>query len=332
MATNTIERIPTAAMSREAWLAERRKALGGSDMGAVLGLNQYRSAITVWADKMGLIAEADDSEAMRVGRDLEPYVASRFEEASGLKVQRYNYLLRDSENHLSANIDRRVLGEAAGLECKTASALSEGRYKGGEFPASYYAQCVTYLAVTGWARWYLCAVVLGHGVYIYQMSTLPDDPCPDWCESSVYVSPEELDAVRTAARGWWETYIIGNTMPPTDGSPSTTATLGELYSNASDPDKADLSGRIPDVAAYLQLKAQAAELVEQADAIKQSIMAEMGNRSKAICPGYSISWASQTRTTLDRKALAKDHPELDMTPYLKQSTSRTFRCSQKEDK
>lgn len=332
MAANTIERIPTAAMSREAWLAERRKALGGSDMGAVLGLNQYRSAITVWADKLGLIQEQEDNEAMRIGRDLEGYVASRFEEASGLRVQKYNYLLRDSANHLSANIDRRVVGEPAGLECKTASALSEGRYKGGEFPASYYAQCVTYLAVTGWARWYLCAIVLGRGCYIYLMTTDPNDTCPDWCESMVYVSPEELQAVRDSARGWWETYIIGNTMPPTDGSPSTTATLGELYSGANDPDKADLSGRVPDVAMYLSLKEQASALAGQADAIKQSIMVDMGNKSKAICPGYSISWASQTRTTLDRKALAKDHPEIDMTPYLKTSTSRVFRAAQKEDK
>ena len=61
-------------------------------------------------------------------------------------------------------------------------------------------------------------------------------------------------------------------------------------------------------------------------------MATMGNRSKAICPGYSISWSAQNRTTLDRKALQKDHPELDLEPYLKTSTSRTFRCAQKEDK
>lgn len=327
-----IERIPTAAMSREAWLGERRKALGGSDMGAVLGLNQYRSAVSVWADKLGMIADQEDNEAMRIGRDLEDYVASRFSEASGLRVQKYNYLLRDNANHLSANIDRRVLGESAGLECKTASALSEGRYKGGCYPESYYAQCVTYLAVTGWTRWYLCAVVLGRGVYCYLMTTDPNDTCPDWCESMVYVSPEELDAVRIAARDWWEAYIVGNTMPPTDGSPSTTATLGELYPNASDPDKADLSSRIPDVAMYLSLKAQASELAEQADSIKQSLMAEMGNKSKAICPGYSISWAPQTRTTLDKKALQKDHPEIDFDKYAKTSTSRTFRCSEKEDK
>lgn len=327
-----IERIPTAGMSREAWLAERKLALGGSDMGAILGLNAYRSAVNVWADKLGLIEGTEDNEAMRIGRDLEGYVASRFSESSGLRVQAYNYLLRDHANHLSANIDRRVLGEPAGLECKTASALSEGKYRGGSYPESYYAQCVTYLAVTGWTRWYLCAVVLGRGVYIYMMTTIEDDTCPEWCESMVYVSPEELDAVRGVARSWWETYVEPKVMPPTDGSASTTATLGSLYNDGSDPDKADLSNMVPDVAAYLALKAQARELDTQADAIKQALMATMGNRSKAICPGYSISWASQTRTTLDRKALEREHPEIDMTKYLKTSTSRTFRCSQKEDK
>lgn len=327
-----IERIPTAGMSREAWLAERKLALGGSDMGAILGLNAYRSAVNVWADKLGLIEGTEDNEAMRIGRDLEGYVASRFSESSGLRVQAYNYLLRDHANHLSANIDRRVLGEPAGLECKTASALSEGKYRGGSYPESYYAQCVTYLAVTGWTRWYLCAVVLGRGVYIYMMTTIEDDTCPEWCESMVYVSPEELDAVRGVARSWWETYVEPKVMPPTDGSASTTATLGSLYNDGSDPDKADLSNMVPDVAAYLALKAQAKELDTQADAIKQALMATMGNRSKAICPGYSISWASQTRTTLDRKALEREHPEIDMTKYLKTSTSRTFRCSQKEDK
>lgn len=336
MATNntslpTIERIPTAAMTREAWLEERKKALGGSDMGAVLGLNQYRSAVNVWADKLGLIQDVEDNEAMRIGRDLEDYVARRFAEASGKKVQAYNYLLRDNSNHLSANIDRRVVGERSGLECKTASALSESKYKGGMFPASYYAQCCTYLAVTGWTRWYLCAVVLGRGVYCYLMTTLADDVCPEWCESMVYVSPEELQAVRDTAREWWETHIVGGQMPATDGSKSTTETLGELYQGGN-KDVCDLTSMVPDVAAYLALKEQAKAIDAQADAIKQSIMATMGDRSKTICPGYSVSWTPQNRTSFDRKRLAKEHPEIDLDKYTTITTSRTFRASKKEDK
>ena len=92
-----IQKISTRGMSREEWLEERRKSLGGSDMGAVLGLNRYRSPYTVWAEKTGRIGETPDNEAMRVGRDLEQYVASRFEEASRMPVRRMNYLMRRND-------------------------------------------------------------------------------------------------------------------------------------------------------------------------------------------------------------------------------------------
>lgn len=168
-----VTKIPIDGMSREEWLAERRKSLGGSDMGAVLGLNKYRSPYAVWAEKTGLIGETPDNEAMRQGRDLEEYAACRFEEASDKVVRRVNYILRnDDAPHLHANIDRRILKESAGLECKTASALSMKNYVGGEFPESYYAQCVTYLAVTGWKRWYLAALVLNKA-----FSSIRSRPC-----------------------------------------------------------------------------------------------------------------------------------------------------------
>lgn len=62
--------------TREEWLAGRQKGLGGSDAGAILGLNPYKSAYTLWAEKCQLInSEVPDNEAMRVGRDLEDYVA-----------------------------------------------------------------------------------------------------------------------------------------------------------------------------------------------------------------------------------------------------------------
>ena len=126
-----MQTISTLRMSHKEWLKERKKSLGGSDMGAVLGLNKYRSPYTVWAEKTGRIGEEPENEAMRQGRDLEQYVASRFEEVSRMPVRRMNYLMRRNDcPHLHANIDRKVVGLNAGLECKTASALSLKRYEG----------------------------------------------------------------------------------------------------------------------------------------------------------------------------------------------------------
>ena len=59
------------SMSRQAWLAERRKTIGGSDAAGIVGLSRYATPYTVWADKTGRLPEQEDNEAMRQGRDLE---------------------------------------------------------------------------------------------------------------------------------------------------------------------------------------------------------------------------------------------------------------------
>ena len=79
------------------WLELRRNAIGGSDAAAILGLSKWSSPLAVYADKLGLVPEREDNEAMRQGRDLEEYVASRFTEATGLKVRRENHILVNDE-------------------------------------------------------------------------------------------------------------------------------------------------------------------------------------------------------------------------------------------
>ena len=50
-------------MSREDWLFERKGGIGGSDAGAIIGVNPYRSPYSVWADKLGKLPEIPDNEA-----------------------------------------------------------------------------------------------------------------------------------------------------------------------------------------------------------------------------------------------------------------------------
>ena len=103
---------------------------------------------------------------MRQGRDLEEYVASRWAEETGKKIQRINAMLyRDTYPFAHADIDRWVRGENAGLECKTTSVMNLKHFRGGDFPANYYVQCVHYMAVTGADRWYLAVLVFGQGFY-----------------------------------------------------------------------------------------------------------------------------------------------------------------------
>lgn len=181
-------RLSTRTMSRPDWLAQRRKSIGGSDAAGIVGLSQYATPYTVWADKTGRLPEQEDNEAMRQGRDLEEYVANRWTEATGKTVRRSNAILYNSLYPFAhADIDRTVVGENAGLECKTTSTLNLRQFKNVEFPEKYYAQCVHYMAVTGAARWYLAVLVYGRGFFTF---TLERDQA-------------EIDALMGAERDFW---------------------------------------------------------------------------------------------------------------------------------
>ena len=71
-------RISTKGMTREEWLTLRKTGIGGSDAGAICGLNPYSSPMKVYQDKTQGETEEADNESMRQGRDLEDYVARRF--------------------------------------------------------------------------------------------------------------------------------------------------------------------------------------------------------------------------------------------------------------
>lgn len=320
-----MDKMSTAGMSREDWLSERRNSIGGSDVGALLGLNKYRSAWSVWAEKTGILPESPDNEAMRQGRDLEHYVAQRFMERSGKRVERYNYLLRNPDHpHLHANIDRRVIGEKSGLECKTASALAMKDYTGGQFPESYYAQCVSYLTVTGWKRWYLAALVLNKAFFIYQLTTVDDDITPSWCDGSVYVPPSEIEALGQLAESFWVQYVETGTPPPPDGAEPTTESIKTVLGDDAGGE-IELFGREHELEEYFRLVDEKKALDAEIEKVKQALMLDMGGASVGRCGSYMVSWKGQIRRTLDAKKVRDLYPELDFEKCYKVTKTRPFK-------
>lgn len=111
--------ISTLNLSKEDWLRYRKCGITGTDAGAILGVNPYRSAFQVYCDKNSETIENIDNEAMRQGRDLEDYVAQRFTEATGLKVRRANAIYQSEEHPLLlADFDRLIVGQKAGWNAK----------------------------------------------------------------------------------------------------------------------------------------------------------------------------------------------------------------------
>ena len=306
-----LTKITTLNMSRDEWLGHRQKSIGGSDAASILGLNQYTSPYSVWAEKLGKLPPKDDNEAMRQGRDLEFYVAERFCEATGKKVRRENNILINPDYpYAHANVDRMVVGEDAGLECKTTSSLNLKNFKNGAFPDNYYVQCVHYMMVTGCKKWYLAVLVLNRDFLTFEIER----------------DEEEIEALARSEEEFWK-LVESKTAPIADGSASTTNTINTIFPYG-DGENVSLFGFDSDLDTYIALTRQIKELEAMKDEAANKVKAFLGDSSAGETNRHRVSWKSLSRSTFDSKAFAKDHPEIDLTGYYKTSSYRTFKVTE----
>ena len=299
----------TLNMSHEEWLQQRRKGIGGSDAGALCGVNSYASPVTVFLDKTGKLTEKEDSEAMRVGRDLEEYVAKRFTEATGKKARRANSMFYHEEYpFMLANVDRLVVGENAGLECKTTSSYGKDKWKDGKIPESYEIQCHHYMAVTGADRWYI-ACLIGNSEFVWR---------------KIERDEELIQSLIRIESDFWNQYVLAGVAPPPDGSEASERIIRERYPD-SDPDlQIPLQDELEEkLDRSREIDTLLERLTTEKKEIYQQIQEYMGAAEKASGQRYSVSWKSVLSNRLDSKALKSSHPDI-YKQFVKQSSSRRF--------
>lgn len=304
-------------ISREDWLELRKDGIGGSDASSIIGVNPFSSPYRVWADKTDRLEPQPDNEAMRQGRDLEEYVAERFCEATGKKVKRSNYMfISDDHPFMLADVDRLIVGEKAGLECKTTSSLSLKQFKGGEFPITYYCQCLHYMIVTGFKKWYLAVLVLGRDFYTFE---IPFDE-------------EDAQALIEAEKDFWENYVLTDQEPEVYGEKATTETIKSIYDgvdvNKEPIELEDTETLIDEFFRQSEIENTAKEEKEK---IKQKIQLKMGENSQGYTNSYRVFWKPYSRRNFSEKLFQETYPGIDLTPFYKCAPYRKFEIKEKKN-
>lgn len=299
--------VSTKNMPHEEWLRWRKKGLGGSDVGAICGLNPYRTAMQVYYDKTADEIEDFDNEAMRQGRELEEYVAQRFMEATGKKVRRANYMFVDEMNpFMLADVDRLVVGENAGLECKTCSPYSAEKWKDGKIPLYYLLQCYHYISVCNADHWYIAVLIYGQQ-FIYH---------------KIERDGEIITNLIDIERYFWEEHVVKNILPSPDGSKLADSVIAEYYQKSENKVIA-LTG----FDEKLQRREELLELMEKLETEKNQIEQElklyMGEAEMAQNDKFYISWKPVISNRIDTKLLKTEQPEI-YHKYQKKSQSRRF--------
>ncbi len=206
-----------------------------------------------------------------------------------------------------------VIGEKAGLECKTANGFKASLWDGDKVPDSYYCQCQHYMLVTGLPVWYI-ACLIGGQHYVWK---------------PIERNEQDIAALLEVETAFWK-HVEDKTPPPVDGSDSCTdAITSHFHGGISE------SIELPEWAAaeimtIRQLESDKKELDSKISQCKNTIKEFMGDHELAHWGteenGGRITWKTQKgRTTIDSKRLKADHPDI-FEQYSKTSKpTRIFR-------
>lgn len=300
--------ISTNGLSHEDWLRYRKQGIGGSDAGAICGLNPYVSPMSVFYEKTSSEVEDYDNESMRQGRDLEEYVARRFMEETGLKVRRSNVMYQSEEYpFMLANVDRLISGENMGLECKTASAYNVDKWTGESVPAHYEIQCHHYMAVTGAKAWYLAVVILGR----------------EFKYKKIERDEELIQNLIAIEKEFWEDHVLSGNMPDPDGSDISNEVINQYFPTARKktiPLPSHLNEQLKRREEIILL---AKKLTQEQNQIEQQLKLYMGEYEMAFNEHYRVSWNNVDTVRIDSKRLKEERPDL-YRDFAKCSQSRRF--------
>ncbi len=320
LVTPTATLVTAAAPDTPEWAAARRAGITGSDVAAILGMDPYQSPYGVWLDKTGQLPDlprsAELAEAAEWGHELEDHVARRFAARTGHDViPGPGTLARVDATWMRANVDRLVIeaesdgdvavavyGEddeppyadvTAVLECKTRSAFQLADWTDG-VPDRTAVQTHWYLAVTGYPRGYVAALVGGNRMVVHRLEA--DD--------------ELLAELVDAAGRFRVDHVEAGVPPPVDGSEVTEEILAHLYEAspgatvALDPAEVE-----PLLAARAAADADLAAAETRKRAAENALKALIGEHEIAVAAGATrFTW--KRNGPFASKRFRDDHPEL----------------------
>lgn len=305
---------------KEPGTIKRRTGIGGSDVGALCGLNKRKTPYHLWLEKRGLLPEelfVEDNERIRWGRRLEKPIADEFAFKTGRAIKVQKRTMRHPEKRfMLANIDRwqtdpsRPEADRLGvLECKNHDWRMRKLWVQGGVPDTHYLQFQHYLAVTG-KHWGSFAALFGGNDLVYfdierddniiaRIMALEED---FWRRVQLNEPPEfSFDqAGHELVKALYKEAATGSTI-----------TLDTVESKAK-------------LARLLSLK----KAIKDREAIEKELETwlkfQMKEAARAVIPGVGfVDWTNSSRKSLDEKAIEEAHPGL-LDQFRKSSPSRRF--------
>lgn len=303
---------------RTAWLEERRKGIGASDIAAIAGLSpvywengqpRRRTAVDVWKSKVEPVEDEEMSVAASLGLACEELAAKEWSRCTGLIPQRVAPILTHPQHSfMRASLDFALFdaGDITPLECKTSFNVNGAANWDNGIPDYYQAQGQWQMGVTG-AKVCYFAVLLGGFQTEFRHYILERDDAL-------------IEQLITIGAAFWE-YVKAGTPPPA----TQWHDVATIYP-ISTAKEVEATEEVARSAWRMQeIKGQIKALEAEFDTLATSVMSHLGEAD-------TLTWASEKLCTyrtqqtrrLDTTAIKEKEPAI-ADKYTKVTNSRVLR-------
>jgi putative phage-type endonuclease len=296
---------------------DRRTYIGGTDVSAILGINQYVTPYEVWEYKVGISDPVEENDVMLFGRLFEPVILDVAEKRIGNKIlNRNDFFQHDDYPFLGVHPDgitalnpKIPALKQYNCECKTVAAWAYNKWTE-PVPFEYYCQ-------------------IQHEMDIIRNSWLPD---LEYSYFIVFVMDSRelhIDVVRYDEKfaskqrdfliQFWNEMVVKNNPP--DYQVSDFAKSNEIldsYVQVTE-DAKDI------IRNYNKMKSEIKQLEGSLKDIENAIKMKIG-LNEGIANGIDVmaTWKAQTRRDIDREKLAEKYPDV-YSDCLNESSYRVLR-------
>lgn len=297
-------------MDKLKWLKGRQKGVGGSDVGAIMGVNRWKSPFEVYVDKTEEITEVKESgELCYWGDTLEEVVAREFSIRTGKRVRKDNrQLVHKTHEFMIGNIDRRIVGENSFLECITVNAFKAKEWEGEEIPPSVLLQCQHYMEVMEADSCHIAALIGGQR----------------FVHKEIKRDEELASMIVEAEKDFWINHVQKGIPPNLDGSEAASKYLSKAFKNFNRELEVNLKAESKDkIKDYLNIKNQMKTLEEALKTIENNLKNDLGNAEKGSIENFQVIWKGIISKRINSKILKEKYPEI-YKEVCKESASRRF--------
>lgn len=277
------------------WLGKRR--IGSSDIGAIIGVSSFRTALDVYLTLTGKARDDDQTPEQEWGLRHEPTIKLAYEELTGRQLVKLaepgEVLVHPQYDFVTCTPDygcppERLLAEIKTVnyfQARRKAAAGDGWGEPGtdQVPKEVIAQAQWQMAITGFEMADIPLLIGLSDFRVYR--TIRCQPL--------------IDALLERGREFWERHVLKGVPPQPDFEHHCTMDAIKLLYGSVEQETLTLDAEmVPVVKAYEAARQQRLDSAKEEERHKAMLLWKMGNAARAVLPDGS---ATLERSTVNRK-------------------------------